>query len=303
MFVREVVQPDGSRQFVDVQGRPVSDFAPYEAPRRRSGGGQTWRPLTEREREVYGVEGQGYQISDRGNIRRIPGTAEGGTNNLFSAESRARIATNLPTLMGAFDNMRELYGEGVTFRGGDNAVAQGRNIFATELERIPVIGDDAARVVATTDRAELAQAAGAFEASLMPILSGAAVTDTEARRTIRGSIPTPGDRPEVVAIKLAQMRSMIEVFEKGLQGEEIDFSEVAAEMRAVEDEMRAELGLPEDESVADGVSGAPFGEEETAARPLPERAQALGVEMSAVESTARRYGMTPEEVLDYLEQQ
>jgi hypothetical protein len=301
MFVREVVQPDGSRQFVDVQGNPVEGFSPYEAPRRQSTA-QTWRPLSAAEREIYGVEGQGYQISSRGNIRRIPGTGEGSQSNLFSAESRARIATNLPSLKGAFDNMRRLYGEGITFRGGDDAVSQGRNVAATELERIPFVGDDLGRIVSTTDRAELSQAASAYESALLPILSGAAVTDSEARRTIRGSIPAPGDRPEIVAIKLAQMNAMNSVFERGLEGEDVNFSEVAAEMRAIEDEMRAELGLAEDESVADGASDAPFEAPRGTDRgTLQARASDLGVDYEDVLYTAEQEGLTPEQVLAELE--
>jgi hypothetical protein len=266
IYVREVVQPDGSRAFVDTQGNPVEGFSPYREPRQSTG--QTWETLDPEDPRAVraGISGRGYQISDRGNIRRIPGSeAAGGSSQLFGAEARARVATNLPTLVGAFDNMRGLIGEGVSFRGGADATEIGRNVGATIAEQfIPVIGDDIGRSLGSADRTRLRQAADAYEAALLPIMSGAAVTDTEARRTIRGSIPAPGDSPEILAIKLAQMNAMNTVFQQGLEGDDVDFTNVAENMRLMERQMRAEFGLPADESVADSASDAPFDQQDDA---------------------------------------
>lgn len=52
------------------------------------------------------------------------------------------------------------------------------------------------------------QAAKSFESSFMPILSGAAVSESEAARLIKASLPEPGDSPLTLA-KKAKNRAMM----------------------------------------------------------------------------------------------
>jgi hypothetical protein len=52
-------------------------------------------------------------------------------------------------------------------------------------------------------------ASSAFEGALLPILSGAAVVQTEAIRMIRGALPQIGDGPEVQADKRRRRQQML----------------------------------------------------------------------------------------------
>ena len=51
------------------------------------------------------------------------------------------------------------------------------------------------------------QAAATYEAAVLPILSGAAITNTEAPRQVKASLPEPGDSPEILARK-SKVRAM-----------------------------------------------------------------------------------------------
>lgn len=65
-----------------------------------------------------------------------------------------------------------------------------------------------AKKVGGQDYQDYTQAAAAFEAQLMPIMSGAAVSPSEASRQIKAALPEMGDSPQTLATK-AQTRKMM----------------------------------------------------------------------------------------------
>lgn len=71
------------------------------------------------------------------------------------------------------------------------------------------------------------QAAKSFEAAFMPILSGAAVTESEAQRLVRAALPEPGDTPQTLARK-AKNRAMMINGAAELMGKPRPFSRVQA---------------------------------------------------------------------------
>jgi len=71
------------------------------------------------------------------------------------------------------------------------------------------------------------QAAKSFESAFMPILSGAAVTPSEAQRLLGASLPEPGDSPEILARKSKNRAMMINGAAK-LLGEKPPFPRIPA---------------------------------------------------------------------------
>jgi len=69
------------------------------------------------------------------------------------------------------------------------------------------------------------QAAKSFESAFMPILSGAAVSASEAQRLISASLPEPGNSPETLA-KKARNRAMMINGAAALMGEPPPFPRV-----------------------------------------------------------------------------
>lgn len=65
-----------------------------------------------------------------------------------------------------------------------------------------------AKKVGGQDFQDYSQAAAGFESQLMPIMSGAAVSPTEAARQIKGGLPELGDSPKTLADK-ARTRMMM----------------------------------------------------------------------------------------------
>lgn len=70
------------------------------------------------------------------------------------------------------------------------------------------LGEQAAKVVGGQDYQDYTQAAKAFESQLMPIMSGAAVSPSEAQRQIKAALPEFGDTPETLKTK-ARTRQMM----------------------------------------------------------------------------------------------
>lgn len=93
--------------------------------------------------------------------------------------------------------------------------SSGRNQFnddwgARVLEAVPFDGGTAARMAGGRDYQEYESAARTFEAAVLPILSGAQVTDSEAKRMIRAALPQMGDDPATLADKARRRRQMIQ---------------------------------------------------------------------------------------------
>lgn len=152
------------------------------------------------------------RVGPRGGVQRVGsanGGAGGGASALVGADARARFMINFGPLQEAQANLERL-----DQAGYDPSSLQ--NGGAAALEAIPFDGGFAARVAGGPDYNAYTQAAKTFEAAIMPIMSGAAVTPSEAQRLIRAALPQPGDSPEVLAQKSAQRRQMINAVAAGI---------------------------------------------------------------------------------------
>ena len=65
-----------------------------------------------------------------------------------------------------------------------------------------------AKTIGGNDYQEYDQAAKTWEASILPVLSGAAITPSEAQRQLRANLPQLGDSPQILARK-AKNRAMM----------------------------------------------------------------------------------------------
>ena len=168
------------------------------------------------------------RVGPRGGVTRIA-AANGGSeaSPMVGADARARFMINLGPLQSAQANMERMDGEGYNLNQDWGAAA---------LEAIPFDGGFAARVAGGEDYNAYTQAAKTFEAAIMPIMSGAAVTPSEAQRLIRAALPQPGDSPEVLAQKSAQRRQMINAVAQGI-GQDAPYSDPAMQTD--------QYGLPE----------------------------------------------------------
>lgn len=128
---------------------------------------------------------------------------------MVGADARARFMINLGPLQAAQDNMERMDREGYN-------PSSFQNTGAAALEAVPFDGGWAARRAGGEDYNAYNQAAKTFEAAILPIMSGAAVTPTEAQRLIRAALPQPGDSPEVLAQKSEQRRMMINAVAQGI---------------------------------------------------------------------------------------
>ena len=117
-------------------------------------------------------------------------TARGGT-----PEMRGRLMFGLPGATRAEYRLRSLEA------GGEAPL--NRDWGAAAVDAIPDFGllNVAARVWGDEDYQAYDQAAASIEAALMPVFSGLAVTDSEARRFIRANQPRLGDSPSILAEK------------------------------------------------------------------------------------------------------
>jgi hypothetical protein len=168
----------------------------------------------------------GFEVIERaGEASGAPAT--------FGADARARVAINLDPLIEAQRVFDQMDAAGYNPSGA-------RNVFAAGLEAIPFDAGFAARVAGGSDYNAYQQAAKTFEAALLPIMSGAAVTPTEAQRLIRAAIPQPGDSAEVLQQKARQRRQMVNAAAQGI-GREAPFADVGASSAR---EIDQSTGLP-----------------------------------------------------------
>lgn len=209
--------PDGTR--VIVRGGKVVRAPPE---------GTTPRP-------EYGA--MAYETSDGsiltptkdGSVRSLRGAQTAG------AEARTRLVLGFAPTIEAQKNLFEAEEwktrdqAAGTDRLGSNPLDTMRGALAEELR--PADGARApmqtriSRRVGGQRYQNYNQAAKSFEASFMPILSGAAVTESEAQRLISSALPVPGDTPETLARKAKQRAMMINGAAE-LLGEPVPFPRV-----------------------------------------------------------------------------
>lgn len=132
------------------------------------------------------------------------------------ADARTRLTLGLGPMVEAERTMRRMEEGGYSFNDDWGARA---------LEAVPLDGGAAARIAGGADYQQYDQAARTFEAAVMPIMSGAAVTPSEAQRQIRANLPQWGDTPEVLAAK-AKNRAMMINAAAAMVGQEMPYPEI-----------------------------------------------------------------------------
>lgn len=125
------------------------------------------------------------------------------------SESRTRVILGLGP---SIEAQRQMYASEGWKPGTPNPT--GKNPLTSDwgasmLEAIPFDGGAAARLAGGEDYQRYTQAAKTFESAFLPILSGAAVTPSEAQRMLRAAVPQFGDSPSILAQKAKQRAMMI----------------------------------------------------------------------------------------------
>jgi len=137
----------------------------------------------------------------------------GGKPPVQEAGMRSRMDLGLGPMMAAHGRMAATERKGNPFsldKNPDNAIAKfvgDIGFSAGQNQFYPLEGP--AKAIGGQDYQDYEQAAAAFEAQLMPIMSGAAVSPSEARRQIRASLPALGDSPATLAQKAKDRERML----------------------------------------------------------------------------------------------
>lgn len=160
--------------------------------------------------------GDVVRYGPRGGVTVLQRAGNGGSQ-LAGADARTRLTLGLGPIYQAQERLGQIE-------------AQHGNVFNREwgaraLEAVPFDGGVAARVFGGPDYRAYEQASRTFEASMMPIFSGAAVTESEAKRFIRANLPQMGDSPEILAEKARNRQMMINAAAR-LTGEEMPYPDV-----------------------------------------------------------------------------
>ena len=170
-------------------------------PRSVQGGGTTGAP-------------SGYRWSaDGGALEPIPGgprdpAVQGAPR--FPADQRARVAIMYEPALEAARTLDQADADAVRRQGthGSNTPL-GQDWLARAADGIPVFGDALASNLGGDDYQRYVSASSTFESSMLPILSGAAVTPSEATRIIRAALPRIGDSQAVLQDKARRRRQML----------------------------------------------------------------------------------------------
>jgi hypothetical protein len=167
-----------------------------------SSGRTQYRPVSPEEARSFGLpgDGAGFAMGSNGRPIRVGG---GGS---FSPDQRARVEIGFGPASEAVQAMDRLETGGQS--SGPRRSPINRHWGAAAVDAIP--GADAvARNIGGADYQRYTSASSSFESGMLPILSGAAVTDSEARRLIRAALPQLGDGPDVLADKSRRRRQML----------------------------------------------------------------------------------------------
>jgi hypothetical protein len=141
---------------------------------------------------------------------------------LIGAESMGRVAAGLPNMRQAVEDLKSALGVSIT--GGtattmEGGYRPGQDWGAMAWDQVPVVGDVFARGAGGEDYQKFDNAYSTFEAAALPIMSGAAVTDSEAKRALKALRVRIGDTDEAVARKMANMNRMVAGLEAAAAGD------------------------------------------------------------------------------------
>ena len=182
--------------------------------------------MTPYQRESLALRRQQAQ-SGGGTIRLADGTViqTGGAKPVEpSKEGLTRFALGLPNLLNASDTLLQMEREGYNLE---------QDLGAEMASAIPGAGQYLSRKMGGEDYQQYQQARATYESQILPILSGAAVTDSEARRFIKAALPQAGDGPAVEREKQRFRQNMNAALEAMVTGKPYDLNAMRAQADAV----------------------------------------------------------------------
>lgn len=145
----------------------------------------------------------GRAIFTQGQWVREKGGAQQG-----DASQRGRLAMGMGPMVQAQEDMTAAERSGNPLQKDWGATVLGSiGLNAGPVQWQPF--DDIAKAWGGNDYQGYVQAAKAFESQLMPIMSGAAVSPSEAQRQIRAALPELGDSPEILEKKSRTRQMML----------------------------------------------------------------------------------------------
>jgi hypothetical protein len=158
-------------------------------------------------------------------------TAPAAAKPLIGAESMGRVAAGLPNMRQAVKDLKSALG--VNIQDGIATTVKGgyrpdQDWGALVLDNIPFTGDVLARVAGGEDYQKFDNAYSTFEAAALPIMSGAAVTDSEAKRALKALRVRVGDTDEAVARKMANMERMVAGLEAAAAGDTVTLQAIVS---------------------------------------------------------------------------
>jgi hypothetical protein len=197
--------PTGHR-FTDPSRTQLQRIPGWEPASGGAGGLATYSIMTPEEVQAAGLPPGSYQRNNANNQTTRIGATAGG----FGPDQRARVAITLDPALEAAQTLERMEADAVQRQGthGSNTPL-GQDWGARMLEAVPWDGGTAARMAGGEDYNAYTSASSAFEAAMLPILSGAAVTESEAQRVVRAVLPRQGDTREVLLQKARRRRQML----------------------------------------------------------------------------------------------
>lgn len=203
------VRPDGSTEVIHQGQQPApsgyqwnqdnSAVAPIPGYQGPVGGGGAG----------YGRAPSGYQWNEDGSLSPIRGGPRDPSvsprQSTFGPDQRARAAITYQNANDAVTQLQQLEEGGYNLGQDWGAVAVENMSDGNPNSMAGMV----ARNWGGQDYQQMRAATSAFESAMLPILSGAAVTESEALRTIRGALPQAGDGPEVTRDKQRRRQQML----------------------------------------------------------------------------------------------
>lgn len=162
------------------------------------------------------------QIDAKGNFKVIKEQRP-----LLGAEAMARAATGIPNMNNAVTSLEGLMENGnpgptTNLTGlGRGGYKPGFDWGARAISAIPDFGvlEGLANFVGGRDYQQFEQAYNQFEAAALPIISGAAISESEGRRQLKAMKIQMGDNAQTRAAKLANMRNMSDALTAAAAGD------------------------------------------------------------------------------------
>ncbi len=158
-----------------------------------------------------------------------------------SAEQRGRVNITYDPALEAHRTLSNV--EAIRRRRGDDPNVFNQEWGARALELVPFDGGAAARLAGGGAYQQYESANRAFESAMLPILSGAAVTESEARRMIRATLPQFGDTPETLRDKARRREQMLNGASRAI-GAGVPFPAAAANRGVVPQQTRQAPAQP-----------------------------------------------------------